>query len=97
MDFGRVAMDPGVAARHLAARLEEAGLPRFVSAEHDAELDLLKLSWAHRVTLYMDLRRDDIVEPIGRLEVVRPRGCRVTAAEPGPRSRRRVGHGCVRA
>jgi hypothetical protein len=64
MDFGRVAMDPGVAARRLAARLEEAGLPRFGSAEHDTELDLLKVSWAHRVTLYMDLRHDDIVEVV---------------------------------
>ena len=64
MDFGRVAMDPGVATRRFAARLEEAGLPPFVSAEHDTELDLLKVSWAHGVTLYMDLKHDDFVEPI---------------------------------
>src|SRR4051794_26026485 len=78
MDFGRVAMDPGVAARRLAARLEEAGLARFVSAEHDTELDLLKVSWAHGVTLYMDLRHDDIVEPIdehGRAVILGLRPC----------------------
>jgi hypothetical protein len=34
MDFGRIAMDPGVAARRFAVRLEEAGLPPFVSDEH---------------------------------------------------------------
>jgi hypothetical protein len=60
MDFGRIAMDPGVAARRFAVRLEEAGLPPFVSAEHDGELDLLKVTWAHGVTLYMDLKHDDV-------------------------------------
>jgi hypothetical protein len=68
MDFGRAAMDPSVAASRLAARLEEAGLPRFVSAEHDSELDLLKVSWSHGVTIYMDLRHDGIVEPIDEHE-----------------------------
>jgi hypothetical protein len=78
MDFGRVAMDPGVAARRFAARLEEAGLPRFVSAEHDTELDLLKVDWAHGVTLYMDLRHDDFVAPIdaqGRAVILGLRPC----------------------
>ena len=78
MDFGRVAMDPGVAARRFAARLEEADLPAFVSAEHDTELDLLKVSWAHGVTLYMDLRHDDMVEPIdeqGRAVILGLRQC----------------------
>jgi hypothetical protein len=71
-------MDPGEAARRFAARLEEAGLPRFVSAEHDAELDLLKVTWAHGVTLYMDLTREDIVEPIdahGRAVILGLRPC----------------------
>ena len=78
MDFGRVAMDPGVAARRFAVRLEEAGLPPFVSAAHDAELDLLRVTWAHGVTLYMDLRHDDIVEPIdehGRAVILGLRPC----------------------
>ena len=64
MEARRTPMDPGEAERRFAERLEEAGLPRFVSAEHDTELDLLKVTWAHGVTLYMDLTRDDIVEPI---------------------------------
>ena len=71
-------MDPGEAARRFAARLEEAGLPAFVSAEYDAELDLLKVSWSRGVTLYMDLRRDDIVEPIdehGRAVILGLRPC----------------------
>ena len=78
MDFGRVAMDPGVAARLFAVRLEEAGLPPFISAEHNAELDLLKVTWAHGVTLYMDLMHDDIVEPIdehGRAVILGLRPC----------------------
>ena len=57
-------MDPGVAARRFAVRLEEAGLPPFASAAHDAELDLLKVTWTHGVALYMDLRHDDVVGPI---------------------------------
>lgn len=78
MDFGRVAMDPGVAARRFAARLEEAGLPPSVSAAHDAELDVLKVTWAHGITLYVDLRHDDIVEPIdehGRAVILGLRPC----------------------
>ena len=57
-------MDPGEVQRRFAERLEEAALPPFVSAEHDTELDLLEVIWAHGVTLYMDLTRDDIIEPI---------------------------------
>jgi hypothetical protein len=38
--------------RRFAERLEEAALPAFVSAEHDTELDLLKVTWARGVTLY---------------------------------------------
>jgi hypothetical protein len=78
MDFGRIALDPDVAARRFAVRLEEAGLPPFVSAAHDAELDLLRVAWAHGVTLYMDLRHDGIVEPIdeqGRAVILGLRPC----------------------
>ena len=78
MDFGRIAMDPGVAARRFAVRLEEAGLPPFVAAEHDGELDLLKVTWAHGVTLYMDLKHDDVVAPIdehGRAVILGLRPC----------------------
>ena len=64
MDQRRAPMDAGEAQRRFAERLEEAALPPFVSAEHDPELDLLKVTWAHGVTLYMDLTRDGIVEPI---------------------------------
>lgn len=62
MEDRRVPIDPGEAQRRLAERLEEAALPPFVSAEHDTELDLLKVTSAHGVTLYMDLTRDDSVE-----------------------------------
>jgi hypothetical protein len=57
-------MDPHEAGRRFAERLEEAGLPRFASAVHDPELDLLEISWDHGVTLYMDLTREDVVGPI---------------------------------
>jgi len=78
MDSGPTPMDPDVVARRFAARLEEAGLPPFASAAHDAELDLLKVAWAHGVTLYLDLRHDDIVEPIdahGRAVILGLRPC----------------------
>jgi hypothetical protein len=42
--------DRGEPERRFAARLEEAGLPPFVSAEHDTELDLLRLTWAPPLT-----------------------------------------------
>ena len=58
-------MDPAEAERRFAARLEEAGLPSFASAVHDPELDLLVITWEHDVTLFMDLTRDDLDEPIG--------------------------------
>ena len=83
-------MDPGVAARRFAARLEEAGLPPFVSVEHDTELDLLKVSWAHGVTLYMDLRHDDIVGPIdehGRAVILGLRECCEECAKADDRQR----------
>lgn len=61
-------MDPHEAARRFAERLEEAGLPGFASAVHDPALDLLEVSWEHGITLYMDLTREDILEPIGAAE-----------------------------
>ena len=64
-------------ARRDAERLEEAALPPFDSAEHDTEFDLLKVTWAHGVTLYMDLTRDDAFEPIdehGRAVTVQQAG-----------------------
>jgi hypothetical protein len=64
MDFQRTAMDPAAAARAFAGRLAEAGLPCFSSAAHDTELDLLKVTWAYGVTLYMDLTREPFDEPI---------------------------------
>ena len=33
-------------------------LPAFVSAEHGAELDLLKVTWAHGTALCMDLTHE---------------------------------------
>ena len=58
-------MDPGEAERRFAARLEEAGLPLFASATHHASLDVLEIRWEHAVTLFMDLTREDLDEPIG--------------------------------
>jgi hypothetical protein len=57
-------MDPDEAEHRFAARLEQAGLPRFASAVHDAKLDLLEITWEHGVTLYMDLAREDVAGPI---------------------------------
>jgi hypothetical protein len=57
-------MDPHDAGRRFADRLEEAGLPRFTSAVHDPELDLLEISWDQGLTLYLDLTREDAVGPI---------------------------------
>ena len=65
MDFQRTPMDPAAAARAFAGRLAEAGLPCFTSAAHDVELELLKVTWPHGVTLYMDLTREGFLEPIG--------------------------------
>jgi hypothetical protein len=84
MDQRRAPMDPGEAGRPFAERLEEAALPPFVSAEHDTDLDLLKVIWAHGVTLYMDLTRDDIIAPIdehGRAVILGLRPCCDECAE----------------
>src|SRR5829696_7200584 len=78
MDFQRAPMDPADAARAFAGRLAEAGLPCFASAAHDVELDLLKVTWPHGVTLYMDLTREGFAEPIdayGRAVILGLRPC----------------------
>jgi hypothetical protein len=64
MNARRKSMDPDEAERRFAARLDEADLPRFASAVHDTELDLLQISWDHGVTLFMDLTREDTMGPI---------------------------------
>jgi hypothetical protein len=51
-------MDPDEAERRFAEMLDEAGLPRFASVLHDAEIDELQLSWEHGLTIHLDLRRD---------------------------------------
>jgi hypothetical protein len=64
MEARRRPLDPHEAGRRFAERLEEAGLPRFASAVHDPELDLLEIAWDHGVTFYMDLTRADVLGPI---------------------------------
>ena len=54
---------PDEAERHFAQMLEEAGLPRFTSAVHDPEIDELRVSWDHGLTIHIDLTRSDW-EPI---------------------------------
>jgi hypothetical protein len=78
MDVPRTPMDPAEAARRFAGRLAEAGLPCFASAAHDVELDLLKVTWRHGVTLYMDLTREGFLDPIdahGRAVILGLRPC----------------------
>jgi hypothetical protein len=53
-------MDPGQAERRFAEMLEEAGLPQFTSAVHDAALDELQLTWDHGLTLHIDLTRREM-------------------------------------
>jgi hypothetical protein len=64
MDFRRAPMDPAGAARAFAGRLAEARLPCFASAAHDAALDLLRVTWTHGVTLYVDLTGTAFDEPV---------------------------------
>ena len=76
--FSRTPMDPADAARAFAGRLAEAGLPCFAFAAHDVELELLKVTWTHGVTLYMDLTREEFLEPIdahGRAVILGLRRC----------------------
>ena len=75
MDFALTPMDPAEAAPRFAGRLAEAGLPCFASAAHDVELDLLKVTWRHGVTLYMDLIHAGFLDPIeahGRAVILGP-------------------------
>ena len=63
MDLQRTPMDPAAAARAFAGRLAEAGPPCFAFAAHDVDLDRLKVTWTHGVTLYMDLTREGSPSP----------------------------------
>lgn len=56
-------LDPHDAERRFAEMLDEAGLPRFDSTFHLPEIHMLEFSWAHGLTLHMDLARGEI-EPI---------------------------------
>jgi hypothetical protein len=60
-------IDPNRTERRFAELLEEAGLPRFTSAQHDVATDYLEVSWDHGFTIYIDLTRDDM-EPIDESE-----------------------------
>src|SRR4051794_19304713 len=85
MNERRAPMDQ---ARPHAASPRDSRRParRASAAEHDAELDLLKVSWAHRVTLYMDLTREGFLEPIdgiGRAVILGLRQCCDACAKPG--------------
>jgi hypothetical protein len=60
MEERRSPMDPGEAERGFAERLEEAGLPRFDSCRHDRAINELQFTWAHGLTIHMDLARHDV-------------------------------------
>lgn len=51
-------LDPREAERRFAELLAHAGLPRFASTFHDAAADELQLTWAHGLTIHVDLTRD---------------------------------------
>ena len=51
-------MDPREAERRFAELLADAGLPRFAFTFHDPAVDELKLTWAHGLTIHVDLTRD---------------------------------------
>jgi hypothetical protein len=50
-------MNPDQAERRYAELLEEAGLPRFASAHHDAASNQLEVTWDHGLTIHIDLAR----------------------------------------
>jgi hypothetical protein len=56
MYYRRKPMDPAETAGHYADLLEDLGLPRFASAKHAPDIDVLYLDWNHGFTLYVDLR-----------------------------------------
>jgi hypothetical protein len=51
-------MDPREAERRFAELLADAGLPRFAFTFHDAAADELEVTWAHGLTIHVDLTRD---------------------------------------
>ena len=63
MDNRPSPMDPDQAERRYAELLEEAGLPRFASAFHDAASNQLEVTWDHGLTIYIDLARGEL-DPI---------------------------------
>jgi hypothetical protein len=67
MDDRPTPTDPDQAERRFAEMLEEAGLPRFTSAFHDAPCDQLQVTWDHGLTIHIDLTRRDM-EPIDESE-----------------------------
>jgi hypothetical protein len=53
-----VRLNPHEAERRFAELLADAGLPRFAFSSHDAAVDELQLTWAHGLTIHVDLTRD---------------------------------------
>ena len=90
MDFDAPRWTPARPRAAFAARLEEAGLPRFVPPSTTPSSTCSKVTWSHGVTLYMDLTREDIVEPIdahGRAVILGLRPCcEECASSRSPRS-----------
>ncbi len=60
-------MAPDEAEQLFAELLDEAGLPRFSSTSHDAEINVLQLTWEHGLTIHLDLTRRDM-EPFDDFE-----------------------------
>ena len=60
-------MAPDEAEQLFAEMLDEAGLPRFSSTFHDAQIHELQLTWDHGLTIHLDLRRRDM-EPFDDYE-----------------------------
>jgi hypothetical protein len=52
-----VRLGPHEAERRFAELLADAGLPRFAFSSHDPAVDELKLTWAHGLTIHVDLTR----------------------------------------
>lgn len=57
-------LDPADAEARFAQMLDEAALPRFTSAHHDAASNMLELTWDHGLTIHVDLT-------VGHLEPLR--------------------------
>ena len=63
MDARRAAMDPDEDKRRFAARVEEAGLPRFARTRHDPTTHCLQVTWENGYTIHLDLTYPEI-EPL---------------------------------